>query len=144
MKCECGCGQDTKGGRYCRGHSSHGDQRGAQNRPEVREKISKALREKLNRPEVVEKYRRIQTEVQNRPEVKQKRCRGVRLYIEQGLLDPSTCAKCGLGREWNGEPLTLQLHHVNGVHKDDCLENLQYLCPNCHSQTDTYVGKKRV
>ena len=48
--------------------------------------------------------------------------------------------ECGLS-EWHGKPISLQLHHINGNHHDNRLENLQLLCPNCHSQTDTYAGK---
>ena len=42
---------------------------------------------------------------------------------------------------WNGKPLTLQLHHINGNNRDNRLENLTFLCPNCHSQTDNFSGK---
>lgn len=52
------------------------------------------------------------------------------------------CSECGLGPEWNGIPLTLQLEHINGIYNDNRLENLTILCPNCHSQTSTYAGKK--
>lgn len=52
------------------------------------------------------------------------------------------CEKCGIS-EWNGEPITLELHHINGNHNDNHLENLQILCPNCHSQTKTFAGKKK-
>ena len=45
------------------------------------------------------------------------------------------CEICGVS-EWLGNPITLQLHHINGNPLDDRLENLQILCPNCHSQTD--------
>lgn len=62
-----------------------------------------------------------------------------RLY-QMGVKEE--CSKCGLGPEWNGMPLTLQLEHINGVHNDNRLENLTILCPNCHSQTSTYAGRK--
>lgn len=52
------------------------------------------------------------------------------------------CQKCGLGDTWDGLPLTLQLDHINGKNRDNRLENLRYLCPNCHSQTDTFCRRK--
>ena len=55
---------------------------------------------------------------------------------------PRLCVKCGLGPEWQGEPLTLQLDHINGDGRDGRLENLRFLCPNCHTQTLTYAGRK--
>ena len=50
------------------------------------------------------------------------------------------CEKCGR-TEWEGNPIPLQLHHINGERNDNRLENLQILCPNCHAQTDNYCGK---
>ena len=41
-----------------------------------------------------------------------------------------------------GEPIPLELHHINGIRNDLRIENLQILCPNCHSFTDNYRGKK--
>lgn len=52
------------------------------------------------------------------------------------------CAECGLSDSWNGRPIVLHLDHINGVHNDNRLDNLRFLCPNCHSQTETYSGKK--
>lgn len=52
------------------------------------------------------------------------------------------CYKCGIS-EWNGEILSLHLDHINGKNNDHRIENLRFLCPNCHSQTDTYAGKNK-
>lgn len=52
------------------------------------------------------------------------------------------CAICGNNGEYNGLPLILQLDHINGVNNDNRLENLRFLCPNCHSQTETFSGRK--
>lgn len=51
------------------------------------------------------------------------------------------CERCGT-TEWCGEELKLQVHHIDGDHFNNQLDNLKLLCPNCHSQTDTYAGKK--
>lgn len=61
-----------------------------------------------------------------------------RLY-QSGVKEE--CAICGLGPEWNNGPLTLQLDHINGIWNDNRKENLRILCPNCHSQTDTFAGR---
>jgi transposase len=42
---------------------------------------------------------------------------------------------------WADKPVVLHLDHINGVRNDHRLENLRFLCPNCHSQTETYSGK---
>lgn len=52
------------------------------------------------------------------------------------------CQICGI-KEWNGIDLVLQLDHINGKSNDNRLENLRLLCPNCHSQTETYAGEKK-
>ena len=49
------------------------------------------------------------------------------------------CECCGL-TEWLGQPIALELHHINGITTDNRLENLVILCPNCHAQTDNYRG----
>lgn len=57
-------------------------------------------------------------------------------------LKDNKCEKCNIV-EYNNQPITLQLHHINGIHNDNRLSNLQILCPNCHSQTENYAGKRR-
>jgi hypothetical protein len=57
-------------------------------------------------------------------------------------LKKNKCEKCGLS-EWQGEPLTCELHHINGDTTDNRIENLIILCPNCHSQTDNFRSRNR-
>lgn len=59
--------------------------------------------------------------------------------LRAGLLE-ERCSTCGI-TQWRGAPLALELHHVNGDGRDNRLENLTILCPNCHSQTDTWGGR---
>lgn len=54
---------------------------------------------------------------------------------------PYQCNNCGLKDSWLGKPITIELHHRNGNRLDNRVENLEFLCPNCHSQTDTHRGK---
>lgn len=64
----------------------------------------------------------------------------LRKYIITNKLLPYKCAICGI-TEWQGKTLSLELDHINGINNDNRLENLRFLCPNCHSQTDTYGSK---
>ena len=61
--------------------------------------------------------------------------------FDNGLKERK-CECCGR-TEWMGKPINLQLHHINGDNTDNRLENLQILCPNCHSYTDNYCGKNQ-
>ena len=59
--------------------------------------------------------------------------------IKEGFLKEE-CSSCHLGPEWNGKKLSLQLDHKDGNRKNNLLSNLRILCPNCHSQTDTFCN----
>jgi 5-methylcytosine-specific restriction endonuclease McrA len=70
-----------------------------------------------------------------------KRARG---HVKQRLLRAgliqNRCQECGI-EDWQGRRLTMQIDHINGIRNDHRLENLRMLCPNCHSQTETYGGR---
>ena len=59
--------------------------------------------------------------------------------LKEKLLEYK-CYICGIS-SWLGKLLSLQLDHINGVNNDNRIENLRLLCPNCHSQTDTFSGR---
>jgi 5-methylcytosine-specific restriction endonuclease McrA len=64
--------------------------------------------------------------------------------IKENILE-NVCVECGIKDLWNGKVIVLQLDHINGNNRDHRLENLRILCPNCHSQTDTFCrGHKKV
>lgn len=63
-----------------------------------------------------------------------------RRLVNEGLLE-YRCYQCGNEGMWLGKELSLQLDHINGNHFDNRLTNLRFLCPNCHSQTETFAGK---
>lgn len=66
----------------------------------------------------------------------------IKRLLKRHRLIPYQC-KCGLTNEWQGKKLVLQLEHKNGNTNDNRLENLEWLCANCHSQTSTYAGRNR-
>ena len=62
--------------------------------------------------------------------------KALRLYVGMEYK----CSICSIS-EWNQRAITLEIDHINGDNSDNQIDNLRYLCPNCHSQTDTYKGK---
>ena len=54
--------------------------------------------------------------------------------------DEYKCFECGI-KDWNNKPIVLELEHIDGNNRNNMPENLKLLCPNCHSQTDTFRGR---
>lgn len=72
-------------------------------------------------------------------------CRGkLKARILKKKLLSYVCEECGMGPEWNGKVLVLHLDHKNGINNDNRLKNLRFLCPNCHTQTETYSRTTRL
>ena len=65
-------------------------------------------------------------------------CLKKRLIKEKGF--EHKCYKCNL-TEWQGKTIPIELEHINGIHSDNRIENITFLCCNCHALTDTYKGK---
>lgn len=66
--------------------------------------------------------------------------RVIRRMLE--VLRGYVCEVCELS-EWKGKPITLEVEHKDGNSEDSSMDNVCLICPNCHSQTDTYKGKNR-
>ncbi len=61
-----------------------------------------------------------------------------RRYLSKVLEEKCNC--CGMN-QWNGKPIGLEVNHIDGHAYNNVIDNLELLCPNCHSQTDTYKNK---
>jgi hypothetical protein len=61
-----------------------------------------------------------------------------RVILEQN----DRCNKCGID-EWLGNPISLEVDHIDGDRHNNSRENLEGLCPNCHSQTETWRGRNK-
>jgi 5-methylcytosine-specific restriction endonuclease McrA len=64
-----------------------------------------------------------------------------KIIIKDNLIEYK-CLECNI-QTWNNKSLSLHLDHINGIGNDNRLENLRFLCPNCHSQTETYTGRNK-
>jgi Zn finger protein HypA/HybF involved in hydrogenase expression len=63
-----------------------------------------------------------------------------RALIESGVK--YECEICKVPPVWNKKELRLQVDHLNQNWQDNRRENLRFICPNCHSQTEGFCGSK--
>ena len=64
----------------------------------------------------------------------------IRAYVLE--THNTACSSCGLS-EWLGSPIALEIDHIDGNAANNLPGGLRPLCPNCHSQTETYKAKNR-
>lgn len=86
-----------------------------------------------------EKYSLSEVFIENSP-VAQKVLRG---YVERHNILEYKCQNCGCDGHWQDGIISLEIDHINGNNKDNRVENLRYLCPNCHALTETYRGRNK-
>ena len=88
---------------------------------------------------MAEKYSLNQVFIKNSP-VTQKVLRG---YIIRHNVIPYICDICGCDGHWQNGEISLELHHKDGDNNNNEIQNLSYLCPNCHALTNNYRGKNK-
>lgn len=147
--CEYGCGKEAKfklsNGKWCcsshfnkcecmRKKNSNGLKKAYSSGKRIHRGFSNTAREKsfkTNRVKAIENAFRKGSSTSNAV---------IKKYLLEDLCIPNKCAICSLS-EWQGKPLTLELDHIDGNSSNNELSNLRLLCPNCHSQTETFRGK---
>ncbi len=150
MLCE-NCNSEHEGqygsGRFCCSSCARGFSTKSQ-RGEINRKVSEKLKGQLS----PHKGKKLSAERKRIAKSAQKEYYDAKPFDEIGkagkkariiLEQHSKCNRCGLD-EWLGNPLVLELEHKDGNSQNDLRENLECLCPNCHSLTSTWRGRNKV
>lgn len=89
-------------------------------------------------------HQRWRYESETKPRIERGRC-SVNSTLKTYLIRErgAACETCGCPDEWNGKPLALHVDHIDGDSDNNFPTNLRLLCPNCHTQTDTYTARNR-
>lgn len=69
--------------------------------------------------------------------------KAIKNFLIKNNLKKYECEICKNKGEWQGKKLSLQLDHINGKNEDNHIDNLRFICPNCHSQTKTFAGRNK-
>lgn len=107
---------------------SHFTGRSWQKRPDYKPRVG--TKEKYSLEEVFKEHSTISQKV-------------LRGYVERHKVVPYKCSNCGCDGHWQNGIISLELDHIDGDNTNNLIENLRYLCPNCHALTETYRGKNK-
>lgn len=147
MICE-NCGTTHLGeygsGRFCSSKCARGFST-KNSRAEINDKVSKSLRGRQRigqpcKPDTADKLRQVwitklmESDFEDLSYESKRR----RIIIEQD----NKCNHCGAS-DWYGHELVLEVDHINGINDDNRRANLEAICPNCHSVTDTWRGRNK-
>lgn len=138
-------------GRFCSSKCSRGFST-KNKRQEINNKVSKKLVGRIASKETRDKLKASWANNPNYLNRKSKHKKKIEdltspIQIKKRLFEDNIkkrcCEDCSQGEIHNGKPLGLQLHHLDGNNKNNKIENLQILCPNCHTQTSNYAVKNK-
>jgi Zn finger protein HypA/HybF involved in hydrogenase expression len=118
---------------------------------DVREKISRGMMDTWNKTTVEGKSKKLEALKRGAATQKKKALDRILTTNTENLGHGSRkkkvlleqdhkCNKCGIS-DWLGNPITFELEHKDGNKNNNVRENLEILCPNCHSQTLTWRGR---
>lgn len=151
--CDYGCGNEAK---YVLKNGKHCCQPYFSKCPSIRKKNSEGLKKAYGEGTKSQGYNTSSSNIEKLQNNTEKRIQkqlkeafienskasneSINNYLTNYLYWPRVCSSCGLN-EWRGYPIPLELHHKNGNNRDNRLENLEYLCLNCHAITSNFRGK---
>jgi hypothetical protein len=148
MKCEC-CGNKHDAsygsGRFCSSKCARGFSTKAK-RKEISEAVSKSLKGRPGRPQTnisPDTMMKIKQTWHTKMMEAEFDTLGWESKRKRVLSEQNhKCNHCGIS-EWQGKPIILEIDHINGIGDDNRRENLEAICPNCHSVTDTWRGRNK-
>lgn len=123
-------------------------------REEINEKVSKKLANNLN-SKGKPKYRftdydrtkgKIQQKINNERLILIKPFNELSKTSKKKIIEKEQnykCKECQIEKVWNNKPLVFHLDHIDGNNRNNIKSNLRCICPNCHSQTETYAGRNK-